>query len=115
MLLICSYAVIYFSSLFGTLSKHSAQWREIGLHLGFHPGKLDDIQARPLLLNNAPKSWLEAMLSEWLQWAPGDSRGSKRYATLNSLRKALVMSGLREAAQTLNIHHSPTHAASMLS
>ena len=91
----------HFSILFGTLSRHSAQWREIGIHLGFHPGELYNIQARPLLMSSAPKSWLEAMLSEWLQWAPGDGRGSKKHATLRSLRKALVKSGLREAALTL--------------
>ena len=87
--------------MFKKVSGHSAKWREIGVHLGFHPGELDDIQARPLLLSNAPKSWLEAMLAEWLEWAPADGRGSKSCASLHSLRKALVRSGAREAAQSL--------------
>ena len=87
--------------MFNKVSKDSAKWREIGVHLGFHPGELDDIQARPLLLSNAPKSWLEAMLAEWLQWAPGDARGSKGNAILHSLRKALVRSGARESARSL--------------
>ena len=98
----------HFSNLFGKVSRHSAKWREIGVHLGFHPGELDDIQARPLLLSNAPKSWLEAMLAEWIQWAPGDGRGSKGYATLHSIWNALVMSGEREAAQSLSDIKSTT-------
>ena len=82
------------SVLYGQLKEHSAKWRDIGIHLGFRSSELNDIQARPLLLNNAPKSWLEAMLSEWLQWAPGDHRGSNSYATLEQLMDVLKEVGL---------------------
>ena len=61
------------SVLFKQLQIHSAKWREIALCLGFLPAELEDIQARPFLMSGAPKSWLSAMLAEWLQWAPGDS------------------------------------------
>ena len=66
------------------LSVHACKWRDIGMYLGFQQTELDDIQARPFLLQDAPKSWLRAMLSEWLQWAPKDSRGSSSFATLLS-------------------------------
>ena len=61
------------SSLLEKLTMHSINWREIGSQLGFLPYELDNIHARPLLLSNAPNSWLNTMLVEWLQWAPGDS------------------------------------------
>ena len=81
---------------------HRAKWREIGSLLGFLPNELDNIQARPLLLSNAPNSWLDAMLAEWLQWAQEDSRGSTNFATLEGLREALYKAGLVEAAQSLD-------------
>ena len=87
--------------LYEKLSKHSAKWREIGIYLGFLPSELDIIKARPLLLPNAPRSWLDAMLAEWLQWAPGDNRGSTSSATLTSLRQALIKAGFHQTAQSL--------------
>ena len=43
------------------------------------------------------------MLEEWLQWAPGDHRGSKNFATLEGLQLALSKSGLGVAASELRI------------
>ena len=90
-----------FTALYQQLSRTSDKWSMIGAHLGFLQSEIDNIKARPLLLNDAPDSWLRAMLSEWLQWAPGDGRESKTYATLNDLSDALVKLGLREAATSL--------------
>ena len=78
-----------FTSLYGQLSKHSDKWSTIGVLLGFKQSELDIIQARPFLLNSAPHSWLSVMLTEWLEWAPGDDRGSVDFATLNRLKKAM--------------------------
>ena len=91
------------SVLFKQLQVHSAKWREIGLHLGFLPSELDEIQARPFLMSGAPKSWLSTMLADWLQWAPGDSRGSKKFAMLEDLKVALQESGLANLAHDLGI------------
>ena len=52
------------SILFNQLAKHSAKWRTIGRCLGFLPSKLDIIQAKPLLLEGAPSSWLEEILDQ---------------------------------------------------
>ena len=87
--------------LLGELKKHANKWRDIGIHLGFQENELDNIEARPLLLARAPQSWLTAMLSEWLQWAPKDSRGSLSFATLQALKDALNKSGLGATASTL--------------
>ena len=81
----------HLSKLLDKLSVHASKWRKIGLQLGFQPGELDNIQARPFLLLTSPESWLAAMLTEWLQRAPDDTRGS---SSVESLRHALDRCGL---------------------
>ena len=89
------------TAFMGKLDSHAHQWRDIATHLGFHQTELDNIQARALLLQGSPQSWLRAMLSEWLQWAPGDSRESSYFATLQALKDALSKSRLGATAATL--------------
>ena len=84
--------------LLSKLNNHACRWRDIGMHLGFLHGELDNIQAKPLLLNEGPKAWLREMLGEWLQWAPGDSRGSSSVALVDTLKVALNNSGLAATA-----------------
>ena len=83
--------------------KHAVKWREIGVHLGFFGRELDNIQAKPLLLSAAPDSWLREMLSIWLEWSPGDGRGSANFATLEDLKRALSDAGLGATAHDLHI------------
>ena len=85
------------------LTKHSADWKMIGSYLGFSSGELNDIEARPFLLQGAPRSWLSAMLAQWLQWAPGDSRGSTDFATLEDLKTALNHANLGATAHDLGV------------
>ena len=73
----------------------SAKWDDIGRYLGFIENELEIIRAKPLLLASAPDSWLNEMLSEWLQWAPGDARNSTKIATLEGLRNTLNKTGLQ--------------------
>ena len=91
------------SSLYKQLAIHASKWRELGVFLGFASGELNNVQANPNLQNTAPKSFLDTMLSEWLQWAPGDSQGSTSFATLEDLKAALREAGLGAAAHDLNI------------
>ena len=60
---------------------------------------MNNIQSRPMLLMQAPESYLGEMLSQWLQWAPGDGRGSTGFATRESLRAALLRANLGQVAQ----------------
>ena len=83
------------------LEKHAPQWREIGAGLKFTEYELDNIENMPLLLSSAPKSWLRTMLSKWLQWVPGDNRGSTSFATLEALKGALSEAGLAATANDL--------------
>ena len=85
------------------LSQHAARWKEIGGGLCFTQSELADIQASPLLLSDAPSSWLGAMLSQWLQWAPGDARGSTGFATLEALKDALRQANLGATAHDLHL------------
>ena len=74
-------------TLIKQLKKHASKWKEIGIHVGFLPGELNNIESRPNLTSGAPLSWFMAMLEDWIQWAPGDSRGSTDYATLENYFK----------------------------
>ena len=94
----------HLSALVSALNRHASKWREIATHLGFEPGELMNIMDKPFLSSHAPQSWLQAMLSEWLQWAPGDSRGSQSYSTIKMLKSALDKSGLAATASNLSSH-----------
>ena len=89
--------------IFEQLQKHSSDWMKIGTYLGFLPSELRNIQTSPLLLFNGPDGWLSTLLEKWLQWAPGDSRGSKNFATLENLKSALLKAGFGATAHNLHI------------
>ena len=48
-------------------------------------------------------AWFGAMLENWLQWAPGDGRGSTSFATLEDLTDALNEAGLGASACDLKL------------
>ena len=96
-------------ALFKQLKYHAARWKQIGLHLGFLPGELSNIESRPTLIQEAPVSFLGALLEELIQWAPGDSRGSTDFATIESLKGALNDAGLGAAAHDLSSEPSKTN------
>ena len=52
-----------------------------------------------MLLMGAPNSYLREMLSQWLQWAPGDGRGGTSFATKGSLHAALLRANLGRLAE----------------
>ena len=107
------------------LAPYAANWRDIGRGLGFSQGEMNSIQASPMLMMEAPRSYLgvmnsiqaspvlmmeapgmqdpqsclRQMLSQWLQWAPGDGRGSTGFATKESLRAALFSINLGRLAK----------------
>ena len=58
---------------------------------------------KPSLIQGAPLSYLGAMLTEWTQWAPEDSRGSADFATLEDLKTALSDAGLGATAHDLYV------------
>ena len=87
-------------AIYEKLAPRAAKWRDIGKELGFTEEEMDNIQSNPMLMmQSPPQSWLKEMLSQWLQWAPGDGRGSTGYATKDSLRAALLRANLEQLAQ----------------
>ena len=73
---------------------------DIGDALGFEEGEITNIQSNPMLLTqSAPKSYLRELLRQWLQWAPGDGRGSTGFATRESLQAALLKANLGQLAE----------------
>ena len=92
------------STLLQQLKIHAAKWREIGTHLGFRPGELDNIHSNALHLSTDLTVYcLTEVLTRWLQWAPGDNRGSNSFATLEALKAALIQAGLGAAAHSLHL------------
>lgn len=93
------------SVLYKQLVKYCAKWREIGRSLGFLQNELDNIEAIPSFpLSSAPGNCLSRMLVDWLQWAPGDDRGSMTYATLEGLKFALKsVEGLEMLAKDVGV------------
>ena len=56
------------AKLVDLLHNFSSKWNEIGLGLGFTSSELNLISHKPLLLPNAPTSFLIELLSQWVQW-----------------------------------------------
>ena len=75
---------------------------EIGTHLGVRYGDLKNTEANPLRFANAPVSYLQDMLSQWLQLR--DSRGGP---SLDSLKSVLIKSDLRATASDLTAQLQP--------
>ena len=88
-------------NLLHLLQDYSFKWNEIGLSLGFVTPELTTISSMPLLLVGAPISYLQELLSQWVQW-PTASHSIR--PTLESLCAALQSSlvGLGSLADQVN-------------
>ena len=104
-----------FTGIMDILRPHSFKWKAIGQGLGFTSPELSTIEATPLLFTGAPANFLSALLGGWMQWAPGDARGSKDYATLQSLSTAVSKAGLGVVAEQLLSLYSTTVPSVQLS
>ena len=89
--------------LYGQLKLHASKWWEMGTHLGFSQAELRNIQARPALFNDAPISYLRAMLSDWLEWTCDPASPTHKLATLERLKYAVRQAGLGRTAEELHI------------
>ena len=83
------------------LQSHSYQWKLIGLSLGFLDPELTTISSMLRLLVGAPTSYLQELLSQWVQW-PTFSHPT--LPTLEALCAALQRSlvGLSSLADKVN-------------
>ena len=88
------------SAIYYKLENYAYAWRDIGRALGFTENEMKMIESNDSLLRESPKSYLREMLSQWLEWDCGDSRGSEGYATRESLHDALLQTNLGQLAET---------------
>jgi hypothetical protein len=88
---------------YGCLCKklHScaAEWQCIAQSLRFTFSEISTIEANPR--NVRPTSFINNVVGLWLEWAPGDARGSKDYATLEQLQNAVSQAGFGVVASEL--------------
>ena len=87
------------------LSNCADQWRKIGIYLKFTQIELNILEVKNTYKYRVPDSstLLNKMLQQWLQWCPGDSRGSNNYPCLEDLKDALRLAGFRETADNLHL------------
>ena len=71
------------------------------MHLGFSPGELDNIGANQTC--EGVEGSLRIMLAEWMEWIPGDHRGSNQVASLVTLKDAIREAGYGRTANSLSL------------
>ena len=80
------------------MNDFSYKWEEIGVALGFIVPELKLISGNPLLLSDAPTSYLREVLSQWVQWPTAKHSTDPTLAALyEALRGPLV--GLGQLAE----------------
>lgn len=60
------------AKLMTVLHNYSYKWYPFGLNLGFTPPELNTIVCTLTLLTGAPVSYLQELLSRWVQWPTTD-------------------------------------------
>jgi hypothetical protein len=88
-----------YGCLCGKLRSCAARWEQIAESLGFTYPEISIIEANPR--SRGPTSYLGNMIGDWLEWAPGDARGSEDYATLEHLQLAVSEAGFGVVASKL--------------
>ena len=82
------------------LRNYSTKWDMIGLSLGFIQPELNIISGMLALLTGAPVSYLQELLSQWVQWPTADHPYDPTLGALcTALRSSLV--GLGSLAEEL--------------
>ena len=92
--------------LYEQLVPCATKWDIIARYVGFHDYEIDSIKSNPTHLYGAPQSYLRPLLSQWVQFSPPDSRGSKDVATLEALKSAVDRAGFHADAKTLTLEIS---------
>jgi hypothetical protein len=79
----------------------ASHWKFIAASLSFTYNEIINIEANPR--NVQSNSFLNDVIGVWLNWAPGDGRGSKDYATLEHLQTAVSKAGCGLIASELTM------------
>ena len=87
-------------NLMQLLQSYSSKWNSIGLSLGFTLPELNTISSMSRLFNGAPVSYLQELLSQWVQWPTTNHPSNPTLeAFCTALRSSLV--GLGSLAQNM--------------
>ena len=89
-------------AIYSVLEFYAAKWRDIGKALGFSKGEISKIQSDPKI-KQTPQSFLGELLTRWLQWAPGDERGSRAFPMKEDLHTALMEINLISVADLFKV------------
>jgi hypothetical protein len=83
------------------LQFYSRKWEMIGLSLGFIQRELNTISGMLKLLTGAPVSYLQELLSQWVQWPTEEHQNNPTLGALcTALRSSLVgLGGLAEEVE----------------
>ena len=78
-------------NLMRLLQSYSTKWEMIGLSLGFIQCELKTISGMPKLFVGAPVSYLQELLSQWVQWPTEEHQNNPTLGALcTALRSSLV-------------------------
>ena len=95
----------HYGTLCEQLRQCAASWKKVAEGLRFHKYEISNIAADPMkIAEGAPESYMDAVISGWLDWGPGDVRGSEDVATLEALRVAVIRAGFVKVAGTLTLN-----------
>lgn len=81
----------------------AANWKKVAWNLGFTRDEIQNIEQSSAKFSNTPDSFMDEVISRWVHWFPKDPRGSKSYATIEALKKAVDRVGATEIAETLTL------------
>jgi hypothetical protein len=83
------------------LQSYSYKWNPIGLNLGFTQHELNTIFGMLKLMVGAPVSYLQELLSQWVQWPTEEHQNNPTLGALcTALRSSLVgLGGLAEEVE----------------
>ncbi len=93
----------HYSFLCEQLSKCADKWEDIAIGLRFKADEIRNIKHDPMNVNGGHKACLGTILYDWMQWIPGDARGSKERATLEALKTSVSKAGCGVVADELTL------------
>ena len=113
--MLTSYNSNYLWEGFGGKYCNGEIWKKLGSELGFTSKEMDEAYKQSFEgcddnINQQNVSFddrdidITILLETWIKWYPGDSRGTKTFATYSGLRAALVKVGLGEQARDLRLY-----------
>jgi hypothetical protein len=92
------------------LQSYSYKWNPIGLNLGFTQHELNTIFGMLKLMVGAPVSYLQELLSQWVQWPTEEHQNNPTLGALcTALRSSLVGLGSLAEEVEKEMKHCTTY------